>query len=181
MTSSTQWSIHSATVAFPPGVMPMSGRRALSLALRSASLLVRPVALTRRLDPSPGSGVVSTKALYFPLASLVIPPEPFSRLSAVVVMSPFHGSVGVPVSFGPRYAFPTGTSANRVPISAENSRIWPHLVRWQFGWRKPGTVGIKPFPNDSKDFAIHPLYPSSDNVRYVRLVILDKDSVACIN
>ncbi|EEI80095.1 hypothetical protein HMPREF0175_1664 [Bifidobacterium longum subsp. longum ATCC 55813] len=40
---------------------------------------------------------------------------------------------------------------------------------------------MKPFPNDSKDFAIHPLYPSSDNVRYVRLVILDKDSVACIN
>ena len=74
-------------------------------------------------------------------------------------------------SFGPRYAFPTGIGANRVPISAENSRIWPHLVRWQFGWWKPGTVGIKPFPNDSKDFAIHPLYPSSDNVRYVRLVI----------
>ena len=108
MTSSTQWSIHSATVAFPPGVMPMSGRRALSLALRSASLLVRPVALTRRLDPSPGSGVVSTKALYFPLASLVIPPEPFSRLSAVVVMSPFHGSVGVPVPSGPGMRFRPG-------------------------------------------------------------------------
>ena len=89
-------------------VRPASMSLALALARSSAWVRVRPTALTRRRDPSAGSGVIVRYALYRPSFIRVMPPVPFSRLPpAVMTGLPFPWD-RFPVPSGPGMRYGPG-------------------------------------------------------------------------